>query len=299
MVVATGGMPTSDLAVGSSVYDARDDNRFVFGKEIRGNWAACWETCATIGQMTETLPSSSSPGRWIRAALVLLPAGTVLLGIASFGIWQWKKDRAADQSFRYAMALRRDISAGALAKHADTLRPVLNQADVMLSVPGYLRSTMGEENMGYAVRSDRFERADGTECTPVDAELSGQKRPRELIIVLVPYAAQEEAAASAVATMLVVAHDVTGQAVDRTVRFVALPRADDALERVAARMTTRGERVMRLHVLGAPPERLAEIWKTKEAGTVVEPLMIPEEIGDQVKLAAVLRDKLLREAELP
>jgi hypothetical protein len=47
--------------------------------------------------MTEAAPPQADPGRWIRAALVILPAGTILLGIASFGIWQWKKDQAADR----------------------------------------------------------------------------------------------------------------------------------------------------------------------------------------------------------
>ena len=55
--------------------------------------------------MTDSPPQASPhAGRWIRAALVLFPAGTVLLGIASFGIWQWKKDREADRSFNVTKA---------------------------------------------------------------------------------------------------------------------------------------------------------------------------------------------------
>lgn len=250
--------------------------------------------------MTDTLPatSSSSPGRWIRAALFLLPAGTVLLGIASFGIWQWKKDRAADQSFRYAMALKKEITPAGLEKHAGVLYGVLKQADVLLSVPGYLKSTMGEENMGYAVRSDRFE-SGGGECVVVDAELSGGKRPHELVLVLVPYSAQEEAAAGTLATMLVLAHELTGQGVDRTLRFAALPRVEGALERMAARLQSAGDRVMRLHVLGTVPEKLEEVWKTKAAGTVIESLALPPTVAGQATLAKELKDQLLREAALP
>lgn len=253
--------------------------------------------------MTDTLAaaassSSSSPGRWIRAALVLLPAGTVLLGIASFGIWQWKKDRAADQSFRYATALKREITTHAVEKHAGVLRGVINQPDVLLSVPGYLKSTMGEENMGYTVRSDRFE-SGGGECVNVDAELSGGKRPHEVVLVLVPYSAQEAAAAGTLATMLVLAHELTGQGVDRTLRFAALPRVEGALERMAAKLQSAGDRVMRLHVLGTVPEKLEEVWKTKAAGTVIESLALPPTVAGQATLAKELKEQLLREAALP
>ena len=37
-------------------------------------------------------------------ALFMLPAGTVLLGIASFGIWKWKGDRVEDRNYQYAQA---------------------------------------------------------------------------------------------------------------------------------------------------------------------------------------------------
>ena len=163
--------------------------------------------------MTDSPPQASSdPGRWIRAALVLFPAGTVILGIASFGIWQWKKDREADRSFKYALALKRDISLGGLEKHTNLLRDVLKQADALQAVPGYLQSTLGEENMGYSVRRDRFEAA-GAECSNIDSELAGKQMPYDVTMVLVPYGAGEESAAMALATMLSMAHELTGQPV--------------------------------------------------------------------------------------
>ena len=79
--------------------------------------------------MTEAPPTSADPGRWIRAALVLFPAGTILLGIASFGIWQWKEHQAADRSFKYAMALRRTISLEGIQRHADIVREALSKPD--------------------------------------------------------------------------------------------------------------------------------------------------------------------------
>lgn len=249
--------------------------------------------------MIETPPvPSSDPGRWIRAALMILPAGTVLLGIASFGIWQWKKDREADHSFKYAMALKREISLGGLEKHANLLRGVLRQADVMQAVPGYLQSTMGEENMGYNVRRDRF-RAGEAECANIDAELSGKKMPYEVILVLVPYAANDEAGATALAVMLSMAHELTGQATLRTLRFAALPMVDGALEQMDARLKADGDRLMHLHVLGKMPEHLEAVWNTKAAGTVIDTPALPATAVDAVALANVLKTKLLREAGLP
>lgn len=250
--------------------------------------------------MTDTHPSSSSssPGRWIRAALVILPAGTILLGFASFGIWQWKKDRAADQNFRYAMALRREMSPEALEKHVGVLRMVFKQTDALLSVPGYLRSTMGEENMGYAVHSDRFESTSG-DCANVSAGLSGSKRPHDVVLVLVPYSPSDDAAADALATMLVMAHELAGESVARTLRFAALPRVDGALERMAAVQGAAGDRIMRLHVLGTVPERLEELWQSKAAGTVIEAVALPATSAEQVTVAKGLKKKLLLEAALP
>ena len=250
--------------------------------------------------MTDTLPSpsSSSPGRWIRAALVILPAGTILLGFASFGIWQWKKDRAADQSFRYAMALRREMTPEVVEKHVGVLRTVLKETDALLSVPGYLRSTMGEENMGYAVQSDRFDSSRG-ECANVNAELSGAKRPHDVVLVLAPYSPPNEAAADALAVMLVVAHELTGESVARTLRFAALPRVDGALEHMAAAQRAAGDRIMRLHVLGTVPEKLEELWQSKAAGTVIESVALPATSAEQVTVAKDLKKKLLLEAALP
>ena len=159
----------------------------------------------------------------------------MLLGIASFGIWQLKRDREEDRSFKYALALKREIALGGIEKHTNLLRDVLKQADAMQAVPGYLQSTMGEENMGYTVRRDRFQ-SGAAECSNVDAELAGKKMPYDVIMVLVPYGAGEESAALALATMLSIAHEVTGRPMLRTLRFATLPRVPGAVEKMAERL---------------------------------------------------------------
>ena len=249
--------------------------------------------------MTDSPPQASSdPGRWIRAALVLFPAGTVLLGIASFGIWQWKKDREADRSFKYALALKRDISLGGLEKHTNLLREVLKQTDALQAVPGYLQSTMGEENMGYAVRRDRYEVA-GAECSNIDAELAGKQMPYDVTMILVPYGAGEESAALGLATLLSIAHEVTGQPMLRTLRFATLPRVPGAVDKMAERLRGEGDRVKFLHVLGPMPERLEEVWGLKALGTAIEVPVLPASAMDAVTFTKALRDKVLAQTGQP
>lgn len=242
--------------------------------------------------------TSSDPGRWIRAALVLFPAGTVLLGIASFGIWQWNKDREADRSFKYALALKREISPDGLEKHAGLLRGVLQQADVLQAVPGYLQSTMGEENMGYITRRDRFESA-GLECSNIDTELSGKQMPYDVVMVLVPYGAGEKPAALALATMLAIAHEVTGQPTLRTLRFAMMPRVPGAVEKMAEKLREDADHVKFLHLLGPMPEGLVEAWGLKALGTAIEVPKMPDTAGEAVDFARQLKDRLLQQAEQP
>ena len=249
--------------------------------------------------MTDSLPQASSdPGRWIRAALVIFPLGTVLLGIASFGIWQWKKNREEDRSFKYALALKREISLGGIEKHTNLLREVLKQGDALQAVPGYLQSTMGEENMGYAVRRDRFQ-SGGAECSNVDTELAGKQMPYDVTMILVPYAAGEESSALALATMLSIAHELTGQPMLRTLRFATLPRVPGAVEKMAERLRAEGDRVKFLHVLGAMPERLEESWGLKALGTAIETPALPSTPMDAVTFAKALRDKVLAQTGQP
>ena len=99
--------------------------------------------------MTDT-PTSSAQGRFIRAALVIFPVGTVVFGILSFGIWWWKRERVEERGYKYALALRRDLSEAGLRRHADILAEALGRTDAarFQAVAAYLESSMGAENMG-------------------------------------------------------------------------------------------------------------------------------------------------------
>lgn len=252
--------------------------------------------------MTEAQPTSADPGRWIRFALVMLPVGTILLGIASFGIWQWKKDQAADRSFKYALALRRQISPEGIERYAGIVRTALGKADKDLSIPGYLESTMGAENMGYTVRRGRF----GNEKSVIDAELTGAKRPLEIVMVLALYggpADQQESTVQAIAESLSVAHELTGEKVVRSLRFAFIPDTPEALKQLKDGLQRDGERLMHLLVLGGPEvagiEGISKALDTTAKGTRVLSLPATKTTQETVQSAHQLKGMLLEAAEIP
>lgn len=252
--------------------------------------------------MTDAPTISANPGRWIRFALVMLPFGTIILGIASFGIWQWKKDRAADRSFNYAQALRRPISLEGIQRHADIIREALMKPDRHLSIPGYLESTMGAENMGYTVRRTRF----GNDQSTIDAELTGKQRPREVVMALVLYsddALRFGRTSQAMAELLSVAHEVTGEAVVRALRFVVIPDTADSLSQLKEAIRRDDERVMHLFVLGNPSDdslsRIKSILETEAIGTRVVPRPATTTPQETLTSSHELKTLLLNAAERP
>ncbi|HRK15887.1 MAG TPA: hypothetical protein PK490_16505, partial [Prosthecobacter sp.] len=176
--------------------------------------------------MSETTAAPAT-GRFIRAALVIFPAGTIILCILSFGIWWWKRERVEQRGYQYALALRRDLSESGLSRHSSILHEALSRADPQRfqAVAAYLESSMGAENMGYHVQRGQRVRVGDMEVSDIDVELTGRQRPREVVLLLVPYgfAARAAEESRALAMMMSLAHAITGEARVRTLRLAALP----------------------------------------------------------------------------
>ncbi len=254
--------------------------------------------------MTDT-PTSSAQGRFIRAALVIFPVGTVVFGILSFGIWWWKRERVEERGYKYALALRRDLSEAGLRRHADILAEALGRTDAarFQAVAAYLESSMGAENMGYQVRRDRS-RIGEAEVANIDVELTGKPRPREVVLLLVPYgeAGQAEAESRALAMQMSLAHALTGETRSRTLRFAAVPLGVDpqALARLAELVETRRERVMQVFVLGggeAAATAVGSAFQAERTGLLIKPLTPPESLETALAAAGALRTALLEAAE--
>jgi hypothetical protein len=232
----------------------------------------------------------------------MLPLGTILLGIASFGIWQWKKERAADRSFKYAMALRRPITTEGIERHATIIRDALAKPDWHLSIPGYLESTMGAENMGYTVRRARI----GNEQSTIDAELTGKTRPREIVMALILYDGDPTRlirASQAIAELLSIAHELTGESVARGLRFAVIPANGEALAQMKEGCRRDDERLMHLFLLGSPDTaqigRVTATLETTAKGTRVVSRPATSTPQETVQSAHELKALLLQAAERP
>lgn len=252
--------------------------------------------------MTAVSPPIAAPGRWIRFALVMLPLGTILLGIASFGIWQWKKERAADRSFKYAMALRRPITIAGIERHATIIREALAKPDWHQSIPGYLESTMGAENMGYTVRRTRL----GGDQSDIDAELTGKTRPREIVMALALYDGDPTRfirTSQAIAELMSIAHELTGESVARGLRFAVIPTTDEALTQMKEGFRRDDERLMHLFVLGSPDAnqlaRVTTALETASKGTRVVTRPATSTPLQTLESAQELKALLLNAAERP
>ncbi len=251
----------------------------------------------------------SSSGRFIRAALIVFPLGLILLGIASFGIWSWKKNRVEDRNLRHAIALRQEPAAAAWSRHVEVLGEVskAGREDRLASTASYLESSLGAENMGYAPRRFITKLEGGFGVDGVVAELTGGKRPREVVLVFLPYGGGEPAEVEkenrVLASALSLAHWLTGEAVVRTLRFVFLPLAAldeterrEALTRFGEDMRRREERVT--HLLDVSTGAVdwaaeaAPAFEMAARGTVSLRQELPEKAEGLASLAA-LRAKLL------
>jgi hypothetical protein len=250
--------------------------------------------------------SSSKQGRWIRAALVIFPAGTIVLGIASFGFWWAKKVRVEERGYKYALALRRDLNEAGLQRHIDILRDVMSQppAQKIPAVAAYLESSMGAENMGYQVRRVRFQKGD-IELANVDVELTGKKRPREITLLLIPYGdpAKIEAESRAIAQLMSLAHAITGESGTSTLRLAVVPSGydEESLARLMTATRSKEERFMQIYVGGGvSAESLAtikETFRVEETGTIITALPDTPDTQTTLATAHALKIQLLKAVE--
>jgi hypothetical protein len=264
----------------------------------------------------EVLPPAalSKSGRFIRVALVVFPLGTILLGIASFGIWMWKKDRVEDRNLRHASALRQVPTSAGRDKHREVLTAVSagSYEDRLASTASYLESSLGAEGMGYDPQRFVVALDKGLPVAGVMAELTGKQRPREIVLVLLSYgnAAMVVRENESLASLLTLANWMTGEPVVRTLRFVALPLAGmsererrEVLVRFGEEMRRKEERVLHLVDASAEVSGLGET--TREAlemaarGVVVRRVEWPRTVDEGTGSYGGLRELLLGLAETP
>lgn len=250
--------------------------------------------------MSETAPASTitTSGRVVRAALIIFPFGTIILGIASFGFWWVKRVQVEERSYSYATALRREMTPPALERYVSIFRDVLQlpEAERLPSTASFVESSMSSDNMGYEPRRDRFF-SGSQEVSNVDAEMAGTQRLREVRLILVVYGDQGrvQAESQALGGLMSLAHAMAGSRAEDTLRFAAVPMGvkdpsgRTALERFAYGMTHRGERLMKVTLLGGAGEQVFSdvtlAFSTAQTGAIVQNL--PETLESAATYAAM------------
>jgi hypothetical protein len=234
----------------------------------------------------------SSPGRFIRLALVFFPLGLIITSIISFGIWWQKRQSVEERSFAHASALRRDMTEVALARYADILREELQRTGAarLAAVASYIDSSMSPENMGFEPNRDRFFDA-GQEFSNIEIELTGKQRPREVQLVLVMFGdvAHLDAEVQAIAGGMSLFHSIAGERGEATFRLAAVPlgirdeNQQSALQRLAAASVERQERIVRIRLLGGVAEPVLQevraAFRAEQTGVVIESLPASKDVS--------------------
>lgn len=252
--------------------------------------------------------ANAKQGRLIRFLLMTLPIGTVLLGIASFGIWMWKKDRVEERAFQYASALRQPISLATIQRHLAVLGSLQGEGVARLNaISSYAESSTGPENMGYQSRRI-FVDGSKDAVSAVDVELTGKQKPRDVVLVLVMPGGQilaPVAENNAIAGLLTLAHEITGEPSIRTVRMAIVPMpgvlpgwqdAADMLKRLGREAEQRRERFTHVITLGPEPSAvdLEAIFQSAQRGTVIKHQSVPVDPAALVPMLKTLKLELLQ-----
>jgi hypothetical protein len=159
----------------------------------------------------------------VRAFIIILPLGLSFMVPLSLWIYYQKKHQPEAATSQYAAMLRKDLDADDLTRYARILSQdigarTLANPDHLDAAASFIESTMGYDNMGYAVQRQAFEARDKPLVNLV-AELPGKSKPDEVVLVFASY---DEEDALGVSALMCVAHALAGSTHARTIRFAAV-----------------------------------------------------------------------------
>ncbi|CAN5869853.1 hypothetical protein BH11VER1_BH11VER1_35710 [soil metagenome] len=192
-----------------------------------------------------------------------LPLGLAIMGALSFIIY-FKKENKKNTPVASQLSgmFRKDLSAGDFERYGRIISQDIGvrtagKKENLDASSAFVESTMGFDNMGYAVVRKEFE-ADGKTYLNLTADLVGKSDPKEVVLMVSTYDSTvlnlpEES--SGLAAMLCLAQSLTGEPLKRTVRFAAVinGRSSDpklnGLARLFDQMTETNETVKQVLIL--------------------------------------------------
>lgn len=176
-------------------------------------------------------------GRIIRLCLIGLPVGLVAFGIMSVFFTHFadktdnEEEKIATKRSQAAGIMRKAVNEGDLERYLGILtddigeRNLESAYDNLKTAAYWVESTIGQSNMGYPVRKQKFQ-AGGKEIWNVIAEQPGTTRPDEIVVIGATYDSPAgskgiDDKGTGVAALLSLANAFSGTETARTLRFVA------------------------------------------------------------------------------
>jgi hypothetical protein len=184
------------------------------------------------------------PSSLVRIFLIVLPVGLAFMVPISLWIYYKKKYGPKPVLSQYAAMLRKDLNMADFTHYVDLLKKEYGEAAIASKeerIAGrarFIESTMDYTNMGYVVRRESFTK-DGQAHVNLVAELPGESRAREVVLVTVPYDTGRE---EDIAALMCVAHALSGSRHDRTVRFAAVVQDAEGLRELRLSSSEEAQR---------------------------------------------------------
>lgn len=247
--------------------------------------------------MSDTDSTQPRPSMVVRAFLIVLPVGLAFMVPVSLWVYYQKKYAPPPAASQYAAMLRRELNNDDFARYVrivtqDIGERSLAKPENLEAAAAFIESTLGYDNMGFAVHRQVFE-VEGRPLVNLIAELPGSTKPSEEVLVLAAYDGED---ASGLAAMMCVAHALTGTAHARTIRFAAVVNAQEpdhdrnGMEQLA-RTPGAASRSVRTVVSASPlMQSLPSAWRRAAIQMLPEGIrMMPgPSLDDLRKLKAVI-----------
>lgn len=175
-------------------------------------------------------------GKIIRACLIGLPTGILVLGVATIFVthfWGGEDQEiieANEKRAEVAGMMRKPVAQSDLEKYVSVLAGDIGERNLgnykkLRAAAFWIESSLGPSNMGYQVDRQKFE-VEGEEVWNVVAELPGLERADEIVVVgahydTVPDCPGANDNGTGVAALLALANSFSGMKPKRTIQFVA------------------------------------------------------------------------------
>lgn len=210
-----------------------------------------------MNETEDQAPPTPKPGILVRAFLIVLPVGLSFMVPLSLWIYYQKKNQPAPATSEFAAMLRRELNAEDFARYARILSQDIGERTManpenLDAAAAFIESTMGYDNMGYAVQRQAFESKDMTVLN-LEAELPGKSKPKELVVVVANY---DEADAAGISAIMCVAHALAGSDHARSIRFAAVMSGAGGFGKLRQSVSGEGRKLRTFVLVASTPPLL-------------------------------------------